>query len=102
MPDGSPRRLGAEDVQLTVRRRWTSPHSGARYPAAWTLAIPALGLELAIEAALPDQEMRTPETTGVAYWEGAVDVAGRRGGATVTGRGYVELTGYAAPFDAPL
>jgi len=102
MPDGSPRRLGAEDVQLTVRRRWTSPHSGARYPAAWTLAIPALGLELAIEAALPDQEMRTPETTGVAYWEGAVDVEGRRGGSAVTGRGYVELTGYAAPFDAPL
>jgi predicted secreted hydrolase len=30
------------------------------------------------------------------YWEGAVSVRGTgEGGATVAGRGYVELTGYA-------
>ncbi|MBI2822846.1 MAG: hypothetical protein HYX74_11545, partial [Acidobacteria bacterium] len=30
-----------------------------------------------------------------AYWEGAVEVAGTWMGKGVTGRGYVELTGYA-------
>jgi predicted secreted hydrolase len=30
------------------------------------------------------------------YWEGAVAVEGAYAGAPVTGRGYVELTGYVA------
>lgn len=29
------------------------------------------------------------------YWEGAVQIAGEKGGDTVTGVGYAELTGYA-------
>jgi predicted secreted hydrolase len=33
--------------------------------------------------------------TTVRYWEGAVDVEGEHDGASITGRGYVELTGYA-------
>ncbi|MFQ6006610.1 MAG: lipocalin family protein, partial [Woeseia sp.] len=33
--------------------------------------------------------------TSVRYWEGAVDAAGQRNGHAITGRGYVELTGYA-------
>ena len=40
---------------------------------------------------LEDQEMRL----SVRYWEGAVDVAGKRDQLPVKGRGYVELTGYA-------
>jgi predicted secreted hydrolase len=30
----------------------------------------------------------------VLYWEGAVRIQGTRAGQPVTGRGYVELTGY--------
>jgi predicted secreted hydrolase len=30
------------------------------------------------------------------YWEGAVRFTGRHAGRTVSGSGYVELTGYAA------
>ena len=30
----------------------------------------------------------------VSYWEGAVSVAGQRGGQSVTGWGFVELVGY--------
>jgi predicted secreted hydrolase len=48
------------------------------------------------------QELQTPETTGVTYWEGSVDATGRVGRKPLTGRGFVELTGYAKPFDAPL
>lgn len=101
-PDGRTRSLAAAEVFLEVRDHWKSPHSGARYPTAWTLTVPSLGLALEIEAALADQEMRTQATTGVVYWEGSVRVAGRRGTTPLKGRGYAELTGYAAPFAAPL
>ncbi|MCA9480321.1 MAG: hypothetical protein KC545_08175, partial [Nitrospira sp.] len=37
-------------------------------------------------------------STGVTYWEGAVDVTGTWQGRPVDGRGYVELTGYAMPY----
>ena len=47
---------------------------------------------------LEEQELDTRRTTGVIYWEGAVDVTGTRAGTDVTGHGYVELTGY-APFE---
>ena len=40
------------------------------------------------------QEMRTEDTTGISYWEGAILVSGESGGRSVTGRGYMELTGY--------
>jgi len=38
---------------------------------------------------MPNQELHTPRSTGVTYWEGAVDLSGG-----VRGRGYMELTGY--------
>ena len=46
-------------------------------------------------AAQPDQELRTPRSTGVTYWEGAVVVTGTLGADPVAGRGYLEMTGYA-------
>jgi predicted secreted hydrolase len=48
-------------------------------------------LELTIDPWLPDQEMDVSFT----YWEGAVRIAGTADGETVTGNGFVELTGYA-------
>ncbi|HEX9190186.1 MAG TPA: lipocalin-like domain-containing protein [Vicinamibacteria bacterium] len=89
--DGGTRRLGGHDVAIEERRRWTSPQSGASYPALWRLAVPAAGLDLLVEPAIPAQEMRT----SFVYWEGAVRVSGRAGGRPVAGQGYVELTGYA-------
>ena len=67
-------------------RRWTSPDTGATYPSRWRLAVPSEGLDLAVEPWLEAQEMRT----SFVYWEGAVRVTG-----TASGKGYVELTGYA-------
>ncbi|HEX7062029.1 MAG TPA: lipocalin-like domain-containing protein [Woeseiaceae bacterium] len=84
--------LTADDVTLTARDSWESPRGG-RYPVTWTLAVPRLDLELRIDPVLRDQEL----ATSVRYWEGAVDVTGRRGDAGIEGRGYVELTGYARP-----
>jgi predicted secreted hydrolase len=89
--DGRTRRLQAADVETTVLARWTSPRSGASYPARWRVRVPSEGLELAVEPLVADQEMRTSFT----YWEGAVGVSGATRGLPVSGRGYVELTGYA-------
>ncbi|MBI1760225.1 MAG: carotenoid 1,2-hydratase [Acidobacteria bacterium] len=79
---------------LTPLREWRSD-SGARYPVEWRVQIPARELELIVHAALDQQELRTEGSTGVSYWEGAIEVSGTQRGRAVTGRGYLELTGYA-------
>jgi len=49
---------------------------------------------LTVKAAIDAQEMHAGLQSGVAYWEGAVDISGTHGGHPVTGRGYLEMTGY--------
>jgi predicted secreted hydrolase len=100
--DESIRHLTAADVTLDVAGHWLSPHSGGRYPAAWQVTVPSANLVLAIVPNLDDQEMRTPGSTAVTYWEGSVSIAGQMAGRPVKGKGYVELTGYAQPFEQPL
>jgi predicted secreted hydrolase len=89
-PQGEPVRLKREDVRLQVQDTWRSPHSGVDYPARWHLSLPSQGLELRFAPALADQEL----PVSVRYWEGAVRIEGTRSGHDLTGRGYVELTGY--------
>ncbi|QXD15464.1 carotenoid 1,2-hydratase [Rhodocaloribacter litoris] len=88
--DGTPRRLDHTDVVVDVLDRWTSPHSGAVYPARWRLRVPREALDLTLTPLLADQEMNV----SVRYWEGAVRVEGTAAGSPVEGHGYVELTGY--------
>lgn len=88
--EGEPLHLAHGDVRLVVRNYWNSPQGG-RYPSGWELSVPRLELSAEIEPILRAQELET----SVRYWEGAVDVTGRRGSGAVKGRGYVELTGYA-------
>ena len=89
-PDGTTKKIGADELALDVLDTWQSP-AGGSYPARWRIAVPAEGLELEVVPVLADQELFTT----VRYWEGAVDVRGTAGGQAVSGRGYVELTGYA-------
>jgi predicted secreted hydrolase len=86
--------LPAAAFTLTPGRRWTSATSGAAYPVEWRVDVPGRQLTLTIEAALDPQEMHAGLQSGMAYWEGAVDVTGTRNGRPVTGRGYLEMTGY--------
>jgi predicted secreted hydrolase len=88
--DGSTRWLHRDDFQITVNGMWRSPHSGATYPAAWTVKVPSAGLMLDIKPYLADQEL----DVSVRYWEGAVHFTGEHNGRAVSGDGYVELTGY--------
>lgn len=90
---GSTRRLAAGDVSLAALARWTSPDGQATYPSRWALGLPSESLELNVVPLVPDQELKT----SFRYWEGAVSVSGTFRGQPIRGRGYVELTGYAAP-----
>lgn len=87
---GQAHRIERSDLEIVVTDRWHSP-SGSIYPAAWTLRLPKESLRVELVPVLADQEL----ITTVRYWEGAVDVRGERGGLPISGRGYVELTGYA-------
>ena len=102
LPTGQTRHLGHGDVRVEPLSYWTSPHSGARYPVKWKVSIAPMQLALTVTANLADQEMRTPRSTDVIYWEGSVRAQGTKGKKAVDGVGYVELTGYAKPFDAPM
>lgn len=100
--DGTSRHLSMTEIDIQVRDHWVSQISGARYPRQWHLRVPSLGLSLDIAPRMPDQELVTRQSTQVTYWEGAVDATGTFNGSPVTGRGYVELTGYAEKFHQKL
>jgi len=101
-PAGQTRHLAQDEFKISVLDTWKSRKSGARYPARWRIQIEPLKLDATIASNLPDQEMRTLGSTGVTYWEGSVSIHGSRDRHAVNGAGYVELTGYAGAFDAPL
>jgi len=101
-PEGVAAGLNHRDFSLLPVQFWKSPETGASYPVHWRLGIPSLGMTLDVSAPVSAQEMRTGRSTGVVYWEGSVMATGTAGGAPIQGRGYLEMTGYAGAFDAPL
>jgi predicted secreted hydrolase len=94
--DGQTRHLRRDDYQLTPREFWTSKETGGRYPIAWDVAVPSLGLKLRVTTPLRGQELVLRQ---IAYWEGAIDLEGSREGQPVGGHGYLELTGYAGELE---
>jgi predicted secreted hydrolase len=98
---GAPVTLGPRAITFTALREWRSARTGARYPVAVRVAVPAQALAFDLLPLFDDQELDARASTGIVYWEGAVSVqraAAERGtsaaGADVVGRGYLELTGY--------
>lgn len=98
--DGRRVHLARDDFRIEPLGRWKSGKSGATYPARWRLTVPGERIELEVTPLLPDQELHTPGTTGITYWEGLSRFTGKVGEREVEGRGYVELVGYAGPFRA--
>ncbi len=90
-PDGSTVSLEMGDFSIQILDTWRSPHSGAVYPSGWRLQVPEVDLDVEVYPLMKDQELRI----SFIYWEGAVKVNGRMGSQSVSGYGYVELTGYA-------
>ncbi len=90
---GVPQGFDADQVVFEPVRRWQSPTSRATYPVEWSVHTPAGSF--VVRALLDDQELDSRSSTGAIYWEGVSDLndaQGRR-----VGRGYLEMTGYAAP-----
>jgi predicted secreted hydrolase len=93
--DGSTTHLPADAFAVTVTGHWTSPKTGAVYPAGWHLTVPGQGLTIDLKPTVAGQELDTRPTSGVVYWEGSQVVRATRYGKPVGGEAYVELTGYA-------
>jgi predicted secreted hydrolase len=98
--DGTFRNLSRDAFTVAVTTHWTSPATGADYPAGWTVTIPGQGLVIQLAPTVADQELDTRPTTGVVYWEGSQHVTATHDGRSLGGEAYVELTGY-APTGAP-
>jgi putative drug exporter of the RND superfamily len=99
--DGTTRHLPREAFTVEAGASWTSPATGARYPAAWRITIPDDDLVIDLTPTVAAQELDTRATTGVVYWEGSQRVVARRAGRALGGEAYVELTGYAAASPSP-
>jgi predicted secreted hydrolase len=96
-PDGSVTHLDRDSFEVTVTAEWTSPATGATYPAGWSIELPGEDLGIRLTPTVAAQELDTRATTGVVYWEGSQRVEATRARAPLGGEAYVELTGYAAP-----
>lgn len=81
------------DIEVKDTSMWHSPKTGGDYPSQWEIYVKQLDLTLNVIPVMNDQEMRLAP---VDYWEGAVNITGKRSGSPVLGKGYVELVGYSA------
>lgn len=90
--EGRMRQFKPEEVHFSPQRHWRSPRTNASYPVATLIHTAEISWQ--ITPLLDDQELDSRQSTGSVYWEGAVTVT--RNGVSA-GRGYLEMTGYAAP-----
>lgn len=98
--DGGSFRAGATlytfsqgEVAFKPQRSWRSPGSRANYPVEWIVRTPADFYT--VRALVDNQELDSSQSTGAIYWEGLCEVWDSNG--KKVGRGYLEMTGYAAP-----
>jgi predicted secreted hydrolase len=85
--------FAADKVSFSAGRTWRSSASQAVYPVHWTVTTPAGNYQ--VRTRLDAQELDSRASSGSFYWEGLSDLydaSGQR-----VGRGYLEMTGYAAP-----
>jgi predicted secreted hydrolase len=90
---GASRSFSENEVRFQAESTWTSPRTKAIYPTRWRVQTSAG--TFTVRALLDDQELDGSGATGGVYWEGLselLDAQGKR-----VGRGYLEMTGYAAP-----
>ena len=91
-PEGRPTYLAAKDIVMSGSEPWKSPRSGAEYPQQWRVVIPNRD-PIIVKTRMTGQELVTPETTDVDYFEGAAEATDQSG--HPIGEGYLEMTGYA-------
>jgi len=95
---GKSTHLRAADFSLKATgSSWTSAVTGATYPIQWSISVPGLGLQLEASTRLKTQELSSSGKFSPSYWEGAMELQGRRNGSAARGVGYLEMTGYDGP-----
>lgn len=96
---GKSSHLSSKDFLLQPQSKaWTSPETHATYPIHWKISIPKLAINLEANTPLASQELAGKNSLVPNYWEGAIILSGQRGTQSLTGVGYLEMTGYDRPF----
>lgn len=85
--DGVSEALQGKQIQLSALTS-TRQRDGQSVPTRWHVQVPSKQLDVEVQALEPQAWMHTR----FPYWEGPVKVQG-----STDGRGYLEMTGYAAP-----
>ena len=80
------------EVLFKPVRSWRSALSKASYPVEWIVRTPADFYT--VKAVIDNQELDSRGSTGAIYWEGLCEVWDSN--QKLVGRGYLEMTGYAA------
>jgi predicted secreted hydrolase len=88
--NGVVRTYAPDEIRFTPLRTWRSPRTDAVYPVAMRVTVGDRDIELS--PLIDDAELDSRASVGTVYWEGAVRA---KAGGRDTGRGYLELTGYA-------
>lgn len=83
----------SQDFDLTCSETWCSPRTFQCYPARYAIRSAEFGLDLVIDAAVPDQEFLTV-IAKPAFWEASCGVRGRVFERPVSGRAFLERTGF--------
>jgi len=91
-PGQAAQNFAPDAVRFTPQRTWTSPSSRATYPVEWNIDTPAGSYR--VKSLLDNQELDSRGSTGAFYWEGLSELLDTQG--KQVGRGYLEMTGYAA------
>ncbi len=88
--DGRVVDLAAADFEVVETGLiWESEATGAIYPVQWEVRVPRFGIDVLVTPSFFEQEMDTRASTGIVYWEAAIEISGSH-----TGLGFVELTNY--------
>ena len=85
---GQLQQFDTTQLRFTPLRQWSSARSKAIYPVE--LEIHFGPHKIQTRPILDDQELQMHRPATVLYWEGLVNITG-----TLTGQGYLEMTGYA-------
>jgi predicted secreted hydrolase len=90
---GEPYIFSRGEVIFKPVRNWKSPLTQTSYPVEWLVRTPADFYT--VRAMIDNQELDSRQSTGAIYWEGLSELIDSNG--KKVGRGYLEMTGYAAP-----
>jgi predicted secreted hydrolase len=90
---GHAQTFATHDIRFSTLAEWTSPRTRATWPVAREVRIGER--TFVTQPLMNDQELDSRSSAGAVYWEGASRLLEN---SKPIGRGYLEMTGYVAPF----